>query len=111
MTDHARAAYDAHHAADHECSFAPGLPGPCECGNTYAAEQVRRSLAAYLAERAGGHVTAAMAQRKVRVGYARAAYLLDALARNEEIGLPDPRGRYAVPPATPAETITEGKAL
>ena len=98
---------------EHQCVFAPGLPGLCECGNTYAAEQVKQALSGYLAERAGGYVTAPMVQRKVRVGYARAAYLLDALARDGEISDPDSRGRYTVPPAPPSatETTTEGNDL
>jgi len=94
--------------AEHECEFAPGWPGACECGNTYSDELIRQALSGYLAERAGSYVTAGMVQRKVRVGYARAAYLLDALARDGEIGQPDSKGRYAVPPATASETTNEG---
>jgi hypothetical protein len=98
--------------AGHECSFAPGLPGPCECGSAYADGQVRRALAEYLAERAGGYVTAAMVRRRVRVGYARAMTELNRLADEHVISTPDSKGRYTVhrAPATAAETITEGKA-
>lgn len=86
---------------EHQCVFTPGLPGPCECGNTYAREQVKRHLADYLAERAGSYVSAAMVQRKIRVGFARAVDELNRLADVGVIGMPDSRGRYTVP-KTPA---------
>jgi len=99
MTDHGQTADDTHHAVGHECSFAPGLPGPCECGNTYAAEQVRRSLAEYIAELAGSQtVTAGMVQRKVRVGYARAAYLPGARRGDQRAGFQGPLHRTARDP-------------
>jgi DNA segregation ATPase FtsK/SpoIIIE-like protein len=84
-------------SAEHEHAFAPGLPGPCECGKTYSAVQVEQALGKYIAERAGSYVTAAMVQRRVRVGYARAACELDLLAAAGVIAPFDADGRYAVP--------------
>ena len=83
----------------HKHEFAPGLPGPCACGKTYVQAQIERSLGEYVAERAGSYLTAAMVQRRVRVGYARAACELDRLAREGVIAPFDANGRYAVPAA------------
>jgi DNA segregation ATPase FtsK/SpoIIIE-like protein len=91
--------------AEHVCVFAPGLPGPCECGNTYADEQVRQSLSRYVATRAGSFVTASQVQRNIRIGYARAARELDRLAAAGMVGPFDADGRYPVPhvPAEPGK--------
>lgn len=60
-------------------------------------DKIAADVAEYAAARAGTYVTPAMVQRRVRIGFARAARELDRLADAGAVGKPDSRGRYPVP--------------
>jgi hypothetical protein len=71
-----------------------------------APDRITEDTRAYVSTRAGGHVTAVMLQRRVRIGFVRAARELNRLADDHAIGMPDAKGRYTVPPAFVAATQT-----
>jgi hypothetical protein len=74
-----------------------------------APDRITEDTRAYVATRAGGYVTAAMVQRRVHIGWARAATVLNQMADGGEISLPDSKGRYTVPHAPATETVTKGE--
>lgn len=93
--------------ADPDCTVCAQVGGPHGVPQTAptVGDRITKDTKAYVATRAGTFVTGSLVQRHVRVGFARAVTELNQMADDRLIGMPDTKGRYAVPhaPATPGK--------